>query len=152
VTRWWLAIVVLICGCVPSNGETQLVSDRFGVCINLPRGSTYSDYNQYVDYDTATLHIKKSTVEVMIGGHPQFSRRAIENVTQAAGRFRLLGEERTDGKDKLLFGINRRNLPVVEFYGPENELVMFSSTNMKSIRPLLLKDDVVIDCRKPAHS
>jgi len=142
--------MVIICSCVPSYEEKQLVSDRFGVCINLPRGASYSDYNQYVDYDAATLQVENSTVEVMIGGHPQFSRKAIKNVTKAVNGFMLLGEERTNGKDKLLFGMNRRNHPVAEFYGPENELVMFSSTDLKSIRHFLLKDDVVIDCRGSA--
>lgn len=148
VSKWLAIVVVFICGCTPSNEGKQIVSSRFGVCINLPRGADYFDHNQFVDYDTAVLRINGSTVEVMIGGHPRFSRAAIKKVVQATTGFEVLGEEKSDGLDKLLFGYNRRNDPVAGFHGPENELVMFSSSDLTPIKHLLTESNVVADCRR----
>lgn len=143
-----LFAVVLISGCTPSGGGPQLASDRFGVCINLPKGATYSNYKQHVDYDVASLNIDGSIVDVMIGGQPRFSRAAIKKVVQATSGFEVLGAEKSDGREKLLFGYSRRNAPVAGFYGPVNELVMFSSADLKPVRHLLTDKNVVVDCRK----
>lgn len=72
------------------------------------------------------------------------SRRLCKRQTE----FELLGEEKSDGMDKLLFGYNRRNDPVAGFHGPENELVMFSSSDLTPIKHLLTENNVVVDCRR----
>jgi len=150
VNKFLFLVVAAIfgCGCTPAGGGPQLVSTDYGVCINLPEGATYSELQKRADFETASLNIGGLNVDVMIGGHPPFSRSAIEKVMKATSGFEVLGEERSGGVDKILYGYNRSYDPVDKFYGPKNELVMFYAADLSPIRDILTKKDVVVDCRR----
>jgi len=129
---------MLLCGC--SASEKQVISSRYGVCIEMPSGGSYSDYKQQIDYDTGVLELNSVVIDVMIGGHPRFSQSVKRKGKGAIHEFQFLGFERSDGQDKLLHAYDRqdRRGPVfVMFSGPDLSAVRKSLSDARLIRNCL---------------
>ncbi|MEG2805070.1 hypothetical protein [Stenotrophomonas sp.] len=84
-----------------------MISERFGVCADLPLSASVSIESPGPDFDVATLRLGNSTIEVMIGGHPGFSQEIRRQGWLATEKFEKLGEMRSKERDLMLLGRNR---------------------------------------------
>jgi hypothetical protein len=140
VSRWAVAAaVIVLCGC-HAQFDKQLLSERYNVCAKLPSGSTYRDHNQWIDFDTGILEVGGVAIDVEIGGHPRFSQRVKRTGEEAIEGFRFLGKERSDDRDKILLGYERRD-------GRGPMFVMFSAPDLQAVERTLTRKNLVVDCK-----
>jgi hypothetical protein len=119
--------------------ERQPLSERFNVCASLPTNSVYRTHRQWIDFDTGTLEVDGVFVDVEIGGHPRFSQRVKKTGEGATTGFRFLGKERSDDREKLLFGHERRD-------GQGPVFVMLSAPNLQKVEQTLTAGSLLSDC------
>jgi len=108
--------------------------------MQLPPGVTYQSEAPGPDFDLGSLVIKGKKVAVFIGRHPRFSHRVMKKGVEAKDGFRLLGKERSDDEDKLLFAYERGNKE-----GPI--YVMFTAFDLREVGELLSKRTALVTCR-----
>ncbi|MBD8698180.1 hypothetical protein [Stenotrophomonas sp. CFBP 13718] len=100
------AAMVLVPAC-QAEQEVAVLSERFNVCAALPPGVSFQPQEPGPDFDLGNIKVNDSAAEIQIGGHPRFSHGAVKKGITAADGFKLLGKERSDGKDKFLFAYER---------------------------------------------
>ncbi|KRA16854.1 hypothetical protein [Lysobacter sp. Root604] len=132
-----VASLLLLVAC--SEQGSVLLSKRYRVCIVDSPGLVYANHKEWIDYDEGVLTFNKEIVNVEIGGHPRFSHKAKRTGNDAVSGFKLLGVERSDNRDKVLWGYNRgdRQGPV---------LVMLSSPQLGDLEKILTQEKLLVDC------
>lgn len=133
------AALVLLSGCHADQDATTL-SERYRVCANLPRGVYFQSHTPGPDFDLGALKLERVTVDVFIGGHPRFSNQVMKRGVEATDGFRLLGRERSDGLDKLLFGYERGDKE-----GPV--YVMFMAPDLHAVEKVITRKNLLVSCK-----
>ncbi|WP_157510357.1 hypothetical protein [Lysobacter sp. Root559] len=132
-----VASLLLLVAC--SEQDSVQLSKRYRVCIVDSPGLVYANHKEWIDYDEGVLTFNKKSVNVEIGGHPRFSHKLKRTGNDAVSGFRLLGVERSDNRDKVLWGHNRgdRQGPV---------FVMLSSPQLGDLKKMLTQEKLLVDC------
>lgn len=133
------ATLALLTGCNADRSATTL-SERHQVCVHLPSSVTYQSDTPGPDFDLGSLKVEGTTVGVFIGRHPRFSHQVMKKGVEATDGFRLLGKERSDDQDKLLFAYERGDKE-----GPI--YVMFMAPDLRAAEQVLLKQILLVSCR-----
>lgn len=138
-SRIFMVAVSLLLLIACSDQSSVLLSKRYGVCIADSPGLVYESHKEWIDYDEGVLIFDKNRVSVEIGGHPRFSHKVKRTGNGAVSGFELLGVERSDNRDKVLWGYNRgdRQGPV---------FVMLSSPQLGGLKKVLTQDKLLVDC------
>ena len=131
--------LILTSGC-RADAEVTALSEKFGVCANLPSGVSYRGPTHGPDFDLGTMQSSSVTIDVLIGGHPRISIGVIRKGLNARDGFQFLGRERSDGLDKILLGYQRG-----ENQGPM--FVMFSAPHLQEAAEMLTTKNFIVDCR-----
>lgn len=130
--------LVFLSGCRAGQSVTTL-SERYGVCANLPPGASFQSDAPGPDFDLGILNKEKVSVEVFIGGHPRFSHKKMRDGVAATDGFKLLGKEMSDNREKLLFAYNRGDKQ-----GPV--YVMFMASDLSLVEQILTKKNLLFSC------
>jgi hypothetical protein len=136
IDKAWVAVVAaLVSACTGNrtNERVQHISEDFGVCANLPEGSTYQLQHRSFDYEIGHMTLLGKKIEVYIGYQPPFQ-----------GEPWPRGKEVTNGfvdVERLLLGNKRQ-----PNRGPL--FVMFSASDLRSAEPLLREKDFIVDCQQ----
>lgn len=106
-TRCFVALALaVLSGCHADQSVTTL-SERYRVCANLPLTTSFLPAPPGPDFDLGKLEAEGLVIDVFIGGHPRFSHQVINKGIGATDGFKLLGRERSDEQDKVLFAYER---------------------------------------------
>lgn len=134
-----MATLFILAGCNAIQSATTL-SERYRVCAKLPLSTSYRSAPPGPDFDLGTLKAEGLVVDVFIGGHPRFSHQVINKGVGATDGFKMLGRERSDEQDKVLFAYERGDEE-----GPI--YVMFMAPNLDSVEPILRTEDLLVGCK-----
>ncbi|MBB4129823.1 hypothetical protein GGR62_000567 [Xanthomonas campestris] len=138
ITRFATVVLVFLSGCHGDQGATTL-SERYGVCANLPPRASYRSDAPGPDFDVGILSAKNISLEVFIGGHPRFSHKVMRAGVKTTDGFNLLGKEVSDNREKLLFAYNRG--------GKEGPVyVMFMASDLSKVEKILTKKNLLFSC------
>ncbi|WP_434031671.1 hypothetical protein [[Pseudomonas] boreopolis] len=131
--------LVMLAGCHVDRSAIAL-SERYRVCAHFPSSVAYQSEAPGPDFDLGSLKVEGMTVDVFIGGHPRFSHQVMKKGVEATDGFRLLGKERSDEQDKLLFAYERGDKE-----GPI--YVMFMAPDLRTAERVLTKKNLLVSCR-----
>lgn len=138
-TRCFVAVALaVLSGCHADQSATTL-SERYRVCANLPLSASFLPVAPGPDFDLGELKAGGLVVDVLIGGHPRFSRRVIKTGLAATDGFKLLGRERSDEQDKVLFAYERGDRE-----GPM--YVMFMAPDLGPVEQVLKMENLLVSC------
>ena len=133
-----VAAMVAVTAC-EAKQEATVLSERFNVCAALPPGVVFQIQEPGPDFDLGSIRVNDTLAEVQIGGHPRFSYEGIKAGVNATDGFKLLGKERSDGKDKLLFAYERG-----DEVGPVYVMVM--APELHAVEQVLTKRRFLMVC------
>lgn len=133
------AVLILLSGC-QADRDVTIISKRYRVCADLPPGVFFQSDTPGPDFDLGALKVEGKTIDVFIGGHPRFSHQVIKKGVEATDGFRLLGSERSDEQDKLLFAYERGDKQ-----GPI--YVMFMTSDLHAFEHVITRKNLLFSCR-----
>lgn len=137
-----LLIAFLLASCKAERSEPAAVamSDRFDLCVRLPKQARYQILTRGMDFDVGHLVIGGTLIEVYIGQQPSFSGNVWPRSSEVTKDFFFIGKEREEESEKILLGHKR--------YARRGPLfVMFKGSDLSSVEPILREKGFVADCR-----
>jgi len=140
VIKFIVAVATIVLSGCNLDQDAVTLSERYGVCANLPPGTSFKNDAPGPDFDLGMLKVEGLAVGVFIGGHPRFSHQVIKKGVEAKNGFILLGNERSDEQDKFLFAYERGDKE-----GPI--YVMFMAPELHAAEQALTKKDLLFSCR-----
>lgn len=136
------AIFLALSACKAERPErvTVPMSDRFDLCVHLPKQASYQMLRRGMDFDVGRLVIGGTSIEVYIGQQPSFLGNVWPKGHEVTKEFSFVGKEAGRGVEKILLGHKR--------YARRGPLfVMFMGSNLSAVEPILRDKGFVADCR-----
>jgi hypothetical protein len=146
VTRFAATALIVaainLSGCGPKTAPLKF-GKSFPACINAQDRIVVRASNVGPDFDVVHLAVDGVPVDAVVGWHPPFSDSRIKGSIGAKNAFVYLGNERSEDKDRILWGYDRGDLS-----GPI--FVVFSARDLGPIEDVLTAEKLLVSCNVDA--